>query len=348
MRSGTNLIRHFAQHLVDRYGLGEVSQWYFEVWNEPNIDFWAGNPKQQTYFELYDHTARALKTVSPLLRVGGPSTAAADWADAFLAHCAKQNVPVDFVSSHGYADDTVENLLHTSEQIPMNQRVCRAIGKVRGQIKASAFPDLPLFWTEWNVRGDHELRDTTYVAPALAYDIVQCDGLVDMMSYWTFDDVFEEGGVPADPMHGGFGLIAVGGIKKPSYFGFSLLHKLGTERLSNNASDVLVTRRADGTLVIAAWNQVEPEAMGAPKRVQLQFHNTNPTATVLISRADETHGNTLAVYRKLGSPRYPTPAQVEQINREGELPPPEAVQLKGSTIELEIPPNGLALLELPK
>jgi xylan 1,4-beta-xylosidase len=343
-----DLIRHLAQHLVDRYGLGEVSQWYFEVWNEPNIDFWAGNPKQPTYFELYDDTARALKTVSPFLRVGGPSTAAADWADAFLAHCAKQNVPVDFVSSHGYADDTVENLLHTSEQIPFNQRVCRAIGKVRGQIKASAFPNLPLFWTEWNVRGDHELRDTTYVAPALAYDIVQCDGLVDMMSYWTFDDVFEEGGVPPDPMHGGFGLIAVGGIKKPSYFGFLLLHKLGTERLSNPASDVLVTRHPDGTLVVATWNLVEPEAKGVPKRVQLQFHNTNPAATVLVSRADETHGNTLAAYRKLGSPQYPTPAQVEQINREGELPAPEAVQLKGGKIELEIPPNGLAILELPK
>lgn len=343
-----DLIRHFGQHLVNRYGLGEVSQWYFEVWNEPNIDFWGGNPKQPTYFELYDHTARALKTVSPLLRVGGPATAAADWVDDFLAHCAKQDVPVDFVSSHGYADDTVENLFHTTEQIPMNQRVCRAIGKVRGQIKASQFPNLPLFWTEWNVRGDQELRDTTYVAPALAYDIVQCDGLVDMMSYWTFDDVFEESGVPADPFHGGFGLIAVGGIKKPSYFGFSLLHKLATERLSNAATDVLVTRRADGTLVVATWNQVEPEAKGTPKRVQLQFHNTNPTATVLISRADETHGNTLAAYRKMGSPRYPTPAQVEQINREGELPPPEAVQLKNGAIEIEVPPNGLAVLELLK
>jgi xylan 1,4-beta-xylosidase len=343
-----DLIRHLAQHLVDRYGLGEVSQWYFEVWNEPNIDFWAGNPKQPTYFELYDHTARDLKTVSPLLRVGGPSTAAADWVDAFLAHCAKQNVPVDFVSSHGYADDTVENLLHTSEQIPFNQRLCRAIGKVRGQIKTSHFPSLPLFWTEWNVRGDHELRDTTYVAPALAYNIVQCDGLVDMMSYWTFDDVFEEGGVPADPMHGGFGLIAVGGIKKPSYFGYSLLHKLGTERLSNAASDVVVTRRVDGTLVVAAWNLVDPEVKGASKRVQFQFQNTNPQGTVLISRADETHGNTLAAYRKMGSPRYPTEAQVEQINREGELPPPEAMQLKDGKIELDIPPNGLAIFELPR
>jgi len=72
-----DLIRAFAQHLVDRYGLNEVAEWYFEVWNEPNIDFWTGDPKQATYFELYDHTARALKSVSPRLRVGGPSTSSA-------------------------------------------------------------------------------------------------------------------------------------------------------------------------------------------------------------------------------------------------------------------------------
>src|SRR5271155_394002 len=39
----------FAKHLVDRYGVNEVAQWYFEVWNEPNLDFWAGDPKQATY-----------------------------------------------------------------------------------------------------------------------------------------------------------------------------------------------------------------------------------------------------------------------------------------------------------
>ena len=61
------MIRAFAQHLVARYGIDEVSQWYFEVWNEPNIGFWAGNPKMETYYTLYDHTARALKSVSPRL-----------------------------------------------------------------------------------------------------------------------------------------------------------------------------------------------------------------------------------------------------------------------------------------
>ncbi|HUI74700.1 MAG TPA: hypothetical protein VLX32_07125, partial [Candidatus Acidoferrum sp.] len=159
-----DLIRHFAQHLIDRYGIDEVAQWYFEVWNEPNIDFWAGVPKQATYFELYDHTARALKSVSPRLRVGGPATAAADWVDAFLAHTEEEKVPVDFVSTHGYADDTVENLLHTHEDIPMDNRVCRAVAKVRGQIAASSQPHLPLFWTEWNVPsfGPLHARDTIY------------------------------------------------------------------------------------------------------------------------------------------------------------------------------------------
>ena len=104
------LMTHFAQHLVDRYGIDEVSQWYFEVWNEPNIDFWGGIPRQESYFELYAHTAHDLKMVSPRLRVGGPATAAASWVPAFLQYMAQNHVPVDFVSTHGYADDTTANL----------------------------------------------------------------------------------------------------------------------------------------------------------------------------------------------------------------------------------------------
>ena len=345
-----DLMRHFAQHLVDRYGIAEVSQWYFEVWNEPNIDFWAGNPKQATYFELYDHTARDLKAVSPLLRVGGPSTAAADWVEPFLAHVSQQNVPIDFVSSHGYGDDTVENLFHTTEQIPMNQRVCRAIKKVKDQIKASGRPQLPLFWTEWNVPsyGDLGARDSTYVGPALAYDIVQCDGLVEMMSWWTFDDVFEEGGVSDGPFHNTFGLIAVGGIKKPAFYDYALLHLLGSERLANAANSALVTRRSDGTLVVAVWNQVEPDQRGSPQHFRLEFRNVNAAEPVLIRRVDESHSNSLAAYRAMGSPRYPTQAQIEQLNRESVLAAPEVVTMKNGVIELDVPVNGLAVLELSR
>lgn len=344
------LMHAFAQHLVDRYGIDEVAQWYFEVWNEPNIDFWAGVPKQATYFELYDHTARDLKAVSPRLRVGGPATSSAHWIPEFLKHVNEQHVPVDFISSHGYADDTVEDLFGTHEAIPMRDRVCRAIGKVHGQIAASASPQLPLMWTEWNVPsyGDLGARDNWYVGPALARDISQCDGLVEMMSFWTFDDVFEEGGVKQKPFDNGFGLIAPGMIKKPSFYDFALLHKLGEERIVNSADDVLVTRRKDGTLVIAAWNLVDMDkvAEAKPTTLRLKFAGVAPNAPASIERVDETHGNPLRAYVAMGSPTYPTREQVEEMNRASALTPPQNSELKNGQLELQLPVNGLAVIEI--
>jgi xylan 1,4-beta-xylosidase len=344
------LIRAFAKHLIERFGEAEVAQWYFEVWNEPNIDFWTGTPKQATYFELYEHTARALKSISPRLRVGGPATAAADWVDAFLVHLQQTNTPADFVSTHGYADDTVENLFHTNENIPVDQRVCRAVEKVHTQIARSSFPKLPLFWTEWNVAsfGDFHARDTTYLGAALADSIRQCDGLVDMMSFWTFSDVFEENGPKSEPFDGGFGLIAMGGIKKPSYVAFGLLHKLGTQRLATQAKDILVTRRPNGTLVIAAWNLVDPGQQGSEKQLHLHFKDAAPDAAVLLQYADDHHGNTLAAYKNMGSPRYPTRKQVQEINRIANLPEPQSTRLKSSSLDLNLTPNALVLIELPR
>ena len=135
------MIRRFGQHLVDRYGIDEVARWYFEVWNEPNIDFWTGEPKESTYYELYDYAARALKSVSPRLRVGGPATAQAAWADRFIRHCVETKAPVDFVSTHVYGNDSAEDVFGTHEKIPRADMVARAVRKVFDQVKASARPD---------------------------------------------------------------------------------------------------------------------------------------------------------------------------------------------------------------
>ena len=342
-----DLIRRMAQHLVDRYGVDEVAQWYFEVWNEPNIDFWSGEPKQATYFELYDHTARALKSVNPRLRVGGPASAAAGWVPEFLAHAAKEHVPVDFVSSHGYADDTPQNLFHTNADIPVSERVCRAIMMVHEQIGASAFPNIPLFWTEWNVPGKDEARDTIYAPAALANTIPQCDGSVAMMSWWTFDDVFEEQGVVRNAFHGGFGLIAAGGIRKPTYYGFALLHKLGDERLPVDSRDVLVTRHNDGRIVVAAWNLVELGETGTTRKLRINFRGVPRDAKVTVNRIDETHSNPLATYKTMGEPQYPTRAQIDKLNLTSKLQPTEE-SLQNGAFELELQRNALIVLEVSK
>ncbi len=103
-----------------------MASWYFEVWNEPNIDFWAGVPRLESYEELYDHTARALKRASPRVRVGGPATSAAAWIPEFLAHTKSEGVPVDFVSTHGYSDEEFPELFperkHGLRAVPYNER----------------------------------------------------------------------------------------------------------------------------------------------------------------------------------------------------------------------------------
>jgi len=341
-----DLVKHFAQHLVERYSIEEVSTWYFEVWNEPNIDFWNGIPRQRSYFELYAHTAQDLKSVSPRLRVGGPATAAAAWISDFLKYTSEKHVPVDFVSTHGYADDTVEDLFGTNEEIPMDERVCRAAAKVEDEIKASQKPDLPLIWSEWNVEGMMGSRDTTFVAAALANTVRQCDGIVNMLSFWTFSDVFEEGGPIAKPFEGQFGLRAKGGINKPSYYAYGLLHQLGEKRIANASKNLIATKMADGGMAIAAWNLVDPGQKGTTQVIHLSFAHVPENSRVSVQRLDSEHGNVLKQYATMGQPLDPTPIQVEQMNRESALLAPEETRLQGGKLTLSIAPNSLAIVKV--
>jgi xylan 1,4-beta-xylosidase len=343
-----DLISHFARHLIERYGIEEVSQWYFEVWNEPNIDFWAGQPKEQTYFQLYDSTARALKQVDKRLRVGGPATAQAAWVDRFIRHAVENDVPIDFVSSHVYANDTSEDVFGTHEIIPRTEFVCRAVRKVRDQVQASSRKDLPIIWSEYNAsyKNEPEVTDAEFMGPWLADTIRQCDGLVAMMSYWAFSDVFEEQGVVKEPFYGGYGLIAEDGIPKPAFNAFKLFHKFGNTRISVDSQSALVTQRADGALVMAVWNLFLPGTAGSDKRVVINLTGSGENHLATIYRVDSTHGSSAGAYAAMGKPPYPTKFQIQALQNAASLPAPEKMYLQHGHLTIDLPPQGLALIEI--
>jgi xylan 1,4-beta-xylosidase len=269
-----------------------------------------------------------------------------------IAHATQNNVPLDFVSTHAYGNDSAKDVFpdtyKTIPPIPPHQMVCFAVKKVHDQIQASARPTIPLIWSEFNAVYDNEssVTDSIYMGPWLADTIRQCDGMTDMMSYWTFSDVFEEQGPVKQPFYGGFGLIAAGGIPKPAFDAFEILHHLGDERLASNSPDILVTRRKDGTLVIALWNLVEPGATGPDKSFHLDFRGVSPQATATISRVDARHGDTLAAYRQMGSPRYPTQAQIKQLRQASEIGKPGTEKLDQDGLTVTVPPKGLAVIEV--
>lgn len=350
------LIEELARHCIERYGIDEVRSWNFEVWNEPNlVFFWAGN--KEDYFALYKEAANRLKGVNPLLRVGGPSTARAAWIDEFLEFCATQSVPLDFISTHVYPDDSQDQIFGEGKHYSFEEVIPRALQKVKGQIARSQRAALPLYITEWSS------QNPAFIVQTLKSVV----GLADIMSYWTFDSVYEELGIPKTFMNGTFGLIGLRGVPRPSFYTFSLLRQLGNKQITCDNEAVWATLRDDGSLAVLVWNlipqppgkhsstgdpAVQTEASlveeGASKQVTLQILGRHRPAKAFLHRVDGNHGSARLLYKAMGNPAYPSVQQIEELTVKSKPGRPE--QLNMSTdgkITIVVPANGIALLEIP-
>jgi xylan 1,4-beta-xylosidase len=338
------LISAFTQHLIARYGADEVEKWYFEVWNEPNIDFWNGEPKKDTYLSFYKLTANAVRKVNPRLRVGGPATAQAAWAGDFIEYCTRSGAPFDFVSTHIYGNEDPVNVFGTALAIPRKHMVARALRRVHDQVATSAAPKTPILVTEYNATylNQPEVTDSAFMGPWLANNIAECDGLTSMTSYWAFSDVFEEQGVVKTPFYGGYGMVAERGIPKPAYNAFGLLHELGDRRLAVESPDALVTVRSDGKVVVALWNYAEPNEKAAQKVFRLKVTN-GAASKYTIRIVDPAHGSALAAWNAMGKPATPTLAQIAKLIDASKLAAPAEHALSEP---VRLNPQGLALLTL--
>ena len=243
----SDFITAFTRHLEERFGQAEVRSWRFEVWNEPNLDgFWTDGD-QVSYFKLYDATVRAIRGVDSDLKVGGPATAGAAWVPEFLAHAKAESVPVDFVTTHAYGvnagffDEKGEG---DNKLSPDLGSIVNDVVQVRQQIAASAFPGLPLYFTEWST--SYNPRDPIhddYLSAAFILDKVKrTEDAAQSMSYWAYTDLFEEAGPPPTSFHGGFGLVNREGIRKAAFFAYKYLNALEPKALQGGDARSILSR----------------------------------------------------------------------------------------------------------
>jgi len=303
-----------------------------------------------------------LKSVSPRLQVGGPSTAQAAWVTPFLQHAKDNNVPVDFVSTHVYANDKASDVFGTNEEIPRDTMVWRSVQKVHDEIARSPYPNIPLIFSEYNASYANEpnVTDSTFMGPWLANNIRLCDGLTQSMAYWAFSDVFEEQGVVRTPFYGGFGLLAADSIPKPTLNIFRILHKLGDRRIAASSDSALLTETQNGGLVIALWDYAPPTGTGAtytmptgpagpPKTFDIEFKNAASNAVAEVWRVDDDHGNVLKAFDAMGRPPGDlSQEQVAKLRAAGEMAPPERMHLNHGKLELTVPAHGLAVVVVAK
>jgi len=354
------LIDAFIRHLLERYGAPEVHDWYFEVWNEPNLDgFWEG-ADQKAYFDLYTRTAKAIKAVSPLLRVGGPSTAGAAWVPEFLAHAKATNTPVDFITTHTYGVD--EGFLDEfgKEDRKLSKSPDAIVGdvrRVRKEIEASHLPGLPLFFTEWSTSYNPRdlVHDSYMSAPYVLTKLKQTQGLAQHMSYWVYSDLFEEPGPPDAPFHGGFGLMTREGIRKPVWFAYRYLAALaklnGKEVPTSDAATWAATDGEQLQAIVWDWRQPDQDAsnrsfFGKPQPSKdvgpatVELRHLPPGRYQLTQRRTGFEVNDAhTAYLKMGSPKNLDAQQLATLQGLT-TDKPEAQR------ELHVGPNGAASVTL--
>lgn len=342
------LIRALIDHWTARYGVDEVKHWYFEVWNEPNLDiFWSGD--QAEYFKLYAATVRAIKSVSPHYRVGGPATAGNGWITDIIDIAVKRSLPLDFISTHDYGvkgigvDENGEQQLYLS---PENGAIIDAVRNVRAQIASSTMPTLPLHYTEWSTSYSPRdpVHDSYISAPYILSKLKGTEGYADSMSYWTFTDIFEESGPVPSPFHGGFGLLNFQGLRKPAFYAYQFLNKLGDVELTSDALETWACRDDRGVQLLF-WKFVAPATQESDQKLFKRDLPAKEWGKVSVTVAGLPPGSYLvSVYRvgyqvndvyadylKMGSPANLSRSQLGELaaNNDGRAVETQDIRIRG-------------------
>jgi len=345
------LIRKLVQHWVDRYGIDEVRQWFFEVWNEPNLTAF-GTGKQSDYFVLYRYTVDAIKSVDKSLQVGGPATADNAWISDFLDFCKKNELPADFISTHHYptdsfgkpGDDTVTQLSESKRSALRGE--AREVREQAG--------DLPVYYTEWCTSSNPRdpMHDDPYAAAFIVKTVLEANGLVQGYSYWTSSDIFEENYFPSVPFQGGFGLLNIHGIAKPSYRAYELLHGLGTELLTveghhETVDAWLIAGEKSATLMLT--NLALPRHPIDTQQVSFNLKGACNISSAAIRRIDLEHANAKRHWEQIGKPEYLNTEMVAQLDAASQLKSeaqPFARDGSVFRIDVTMPPQSVAAIEI--
>jgi xylan 1,4-beta-xylosidase len=339
----SELVAGLVRHVIERFGPEEVRTWAFEVWNEPNLKvFWSAD--EAAYFELYDASVKAVRSVDPTLRVGGPATAAVGWVDDLLAHAAEADVPIDFVTTHTYG-------LPPLDLRPITARFGRS--------------DLPLWWTEWGVSPTHgnPINDSVWAAPLVARGMRSAAGRLESLAYWVASDHFVELGEPGKLFHGGFGLLTIGNLRKPRFWAIRILELLGERELKTTMEgdgagglvESWATKDTDGRIAVALWNGTidQSKAEGdtlLDRAIELTVGGLGSGAVrIRHRRVDADHSNIAAHWDGGDWPDATAWDRLRAADRLEDLEPDRQVSVGRDgrlSVDFELPMPSMSLIEI--
>jgi xylan 1,4-beta-xylosidase len=379
------LSRQVAAHLVQRYGMETVSTWYWEVWNEPNLPYyWRGT--QAEYNQLYDHAVAGVRQAIPKAIVGGPATTgpgpkgnASQYLRDFLAHCAAEKVPLDFISFHVKGQP---NVVDGHVQMGLDHELNNAAAGFAIVRDFPKFANLPIILSEADPEGCAACSARLYPPNAYrngplypTYTAAAMKGLFELadrshanlvaMLTWAFE--FE-----GKPYFDGYRTLATNGVDKPVLNFFRMAGLMAGDRVAVSSSaaipldaiqqngvrqtpdiDALATR-APGQAAVLVWNYHDDDVPGPGASVTVTVRGLPASVDrVLLQhyRIDDQHSNAYSVWKAMGSPQDPTPEQYARLQAAGQLElldSPRWITAESGAIavEMALPRTSVSLLRI--
>ena len=347
------LVYQWTRHCVEKYGAQEVAQWYWEVWNEPNLGYWHGTP--QEYCKLYDYAVAGVRRALASARVGGPETAGGTggkFLGVFLEHCAhgtnyvtgRVGSPLDFISFHAKGAPEFTNGY-------VRMGVARQLKSTRDAFAVIAsFPEfkrLPIVIGEFDPEGGAAYRKPTavyrsvtmyssYTAASFprALDLAEQEGVnLEGALTWAFE--FED-----QPFFANFRVLASRGIDLPVLNVFRMFSRMSGQRLAVQSSAAIplnellnggarqrpdvsaLASLGDHQLAVMLWHYYEDDVPGPAAAVSMKIQDLPIAAGTVKVRQysiDAKHSNAFAAWQNMGSPTQPTAAQYEELQKAGQL-----------------------------
>ncbi len=376
------LIVAWVEHLHTRYG-ADVDTWEWEVWNEPDIQYFHGTAAE--YFKLYDVTTGAVRQVLPHAIVGGPAVTGPyakekkPFLHDFLEHCARGvnadsgsvGAPLDFISFHPKGSPQFKDghvTMGLAHQLAATDEGMRIVAE---------FPEYrqtPLILSESDPEGcaacqgpKNGYRNGALYGVSVAKMLARSQELASLRGVnllgavtWAFE--FE-----GQPWFAGFRDLATNGVDKPVLNVFRMYGKLGGKLLPLTSTGALTVQEILKNGVIAApdvsgiatrqgnsvgvvlWNYHVEDVESTPAQIDLEIAGlATKSVHVTQYRMDRDHGNAYTEWLKMGSPQQPTSAQIAAMEKNGGLIAMEETTVRknaGEAVRLKttLPRQGVSL-----
>lgn len=378
----TYLLRSFLLHYIDRYGIAELRNWYFDFWTCPDLKiknaYW--HESMEDFFDFYKASYDVFQEIDGSLRLGSPNFSTIHgfpWYEAFFQYCYANHLYPAFISAHIYGSEQKGDdvLFHDFNEISnidfsiSNQNLVAGYLEQLHQImNRFGFRSLEVIVSDWSLSFVPKdlIRDTCYMGPYIAHTYAQTMELARALCYWSLSDIHEDFFPESTLFRGGPGMMDYHGLKKASYNTMVLLGKLGRQVLKQGENYLFV--RKENTYQLLVYNLIafdylysliDQSAMDATHRYNI-YANTEdlflnimlplPKGTYYIKKyeVNRSYGSAYDIWGEMGFPAVLS-KDMEDYIRESSVPHLSyALQDVENTLILDekVPAHGVMLLEI--